>query len=156
MDILKRKTKSIKKYFKRVLGGYMCNQKKFLRYKMSIPINHRKPQEEDLPDVCKKERQIYARKHCSGCKYEDVCPKKLEDRIPFLFKWMTDRFLDKRRQVNYQFRFSRGESINGFHKTDVGVIKFVGTTLQAVENECDLRDTIFNLTRWNNLKEELI
>ena len=53
-------------------------------------------------------------------------------------------------------RFSRGESINGFHKTDLGVIKFVGTTLQAVENECDLRDTIFNLTRWNNSKEESI
>ena len=69
---------------------------------------------------------------------------------------MTDRFLDKRRYVHYIPRFSRGESINGFHKTDLGVIKFVGTTLQAVENECDLRDTIFNLIRWNNLKEELI
>ena len=69
---------------------------------------------------------------------------------------MTDRFLDKRRYVHNMPRFSRGESINGFHKTDLGVIKFVGTTLQAVENECDLRDTIFNLTRWNNSKEESI
>ena len=125
--------------------------------KESIPINHRKPQEDEgLPDVCKKERQIYARKRCSGCKYEDVCPKKLEDRIPFLFRWMTDKFLDKRRYVHYIHRFSRGESINGFHKTDVGIVKFVGTTLQAVENECDLRDSIFNLTRWDNSKEELI
>ena len=57
--------------------------------------------------------------------------------------------------IAFQDRFSRGESINGFHKTDVGVVKFVGTTLQAVENECDLRDTIFNLTRWINSKEEL-
>ena len=55
-------------------------------------------------------------------------------------------------KVNYVLRFSRGESINGFHKTDVGVIKFVGTTLQAVENEADLRNSIFNLTRWDNLK----
>ena len=153
----KKETKSIRQYFKRVLGGYECNQGKFLGFKSSIPINHRKPQEDDnLPKVCKKERQIYERKRCSGCKYEDICPKKIEDRTPFLFKWMTDRFLDKRRYVHYIPRFSRGESINGFHKTDVGVIKFVGTTLQAVENECDLRDTIFNLTRWNNLKEELI
>ena len=153
----KKETKSIRRYFKRVLGGYECNQGKFLGFKRSIHINHRKPQEDDnLPKVCKKERQIYERKRCSGCKYEDVCPKKLEDRIPFLFKWMTDRFLDKRRYVHYIHRFSRGESINGFHKTDVGIVKFVGTTLQAVENECDLRDTIFNLTRWNNLKEELI
>ena len=148
----KKETKSIRRYFKRVIGGYECNQGKFLGYKKSIPINHRKPQEDDLPDVCKKERQIYERKRCSGCKYEDVCPKKLEDRTSFLFKWMTDRFLDKRRYVNYVLRFSRGESINGFHKTDVGVIKFVGTTLQAVENEADLRNSIFNLTRWDNLK----
>ena len=156
MDIQKKRKKSIKRYFKRVLGGYECNQGKFLGFKRSIPINHRKPQEDDnLPKVCKKERQIYERKHCSGCKYEDACPKKLEDRIPFLFKWMTDRFLDKRRYTHYIHRFSRGESINGFHKTDLGVVKFVGTTIQAVENECDLRDSIFNLKRWDNLKEEL-
>ena len=35
-------------------------------------------------------------------------------------------------------RLSRGESINGFHKTDIGAVKFVGTTLQAAENECYL------------------
>ena len=152
----KKEIKSIRRFFKRVLGGYECNQGKFLGYKKSIPINHRKPQEdEDLPDVCKKQRQIYERKRCSGCKYEDVCPKKLEDRIPFLFRWMTDRFLDKRRYINYLPRFSRGECINGAHKTDVGIAKFVGTTLQAVENECDLRNSIYNLKRWINSKEEI-
>ena len=65
---------------------------------------------------------------------------------------MADRFLDKRRYVHYIHRFSRGESINGFHKTDLGVIKFVGTTLQAVENEDNLRNLIFNLACWDNLK----
>ena len=50
--------------------------------------------------------------------------------------------------------FQEENLLMGF-KTDVGVVKFVGTTLQAVENECDLRDSIFNLKRWNNLKEEL-
>ena len=35
-------------------------------------------------------------------------------------------------------RLSRWESINGFHKTDLGAVKFVGTTLQAAENECYL------------------
>ena len=40
----KKETKSIRKYFKRVLGGYECNQGKFLEFKRSIPINHRKPQ----------------------------------------------------------------------------------------------------------------
>ena len=68
---------------------------------------------------------------------------------------MTDRFLDKRRYINYLPRFSRGECINGAHKTDVGIAKFVGTTLQAVENECDLRNSIYNLKRWINSKEEI-
>ena len=67
---------------------------------MSIPINHRNPQEDDLPDACKKKRQIYERKNCPGCEYEEVRPKKLEDRKPFLLIWMTNRFLDKRRHIN--------------------------------------------------------
>ena len=41
-------------------------------------------------------------------------------------------------------------------KTDIGVVKFVGTTIQAVMNECDLRDSIFIRICWDNLKEELI
>ena len=40
----KKEIKSIRRFFKRVLGGYECNQGKFLGFKRSIPINHRKPQ----------------------------------------------------------------------------------------------------------------
>ena len=155
MAIIKKGKKSIRKYFKRVLRGYECNQGKFLGYKRSIAINHRKPlEDEDLPDVCKDERQIYYRKNCKGCPYENVCPKKIEDRKPFLLRWMTDRFFDKRRNVNYKDRFAISEGINGFHKTSDCIIKFVGTTLNAIENECDLRNAIYNLIRMETFKEE--
>ena len=126
-----------------------------LGYKRSIAINHRKNQEDgDLHDVCKDERQIYARKRCKGCPYDNICPKKIEDCKPFLLRWITDRFHDKRRNVNYKDRLPISEGINGFHKTSDGIIKFVVTTLTAIENEYDLRNAIYNLIRMETFKEE--
>lgn len=66
---------------------------------------------------------------------------------------MTEKFLDKRRRVHYDARFSRSECINGFLKGDNGVLKLIGTTETAVNNEIQLRNTIYNLTRLINLKD---
>ena len=66
---------------------------------------------------------------------------------------MTEKFLDKRRNINYPSRFSRSEGINGFLKGDNGVLKLIGTTDNAVNNEIQLRNTIYNLTRLINLKD---
>ena len=41
-----KEKKSIRRYFARIMGGYMCNQGRKLWYSGSIPINHRKPQDE--------------------------------------------------------------------------------------------------------------
>ena len=60
---------------------------------------------------------------------------------------MTDKFLDLRHCVHYSLRFSRSEGVNGFHKSDEGIIKFVETTPNAVNNELDFRDVIYNLVR---------
>ena len=65
---------------------------------------------------------------------------------------MTEKFLDKRRNIHYSSRFSRSEGINGFLKGDNGVLKLIGTTDNAVNNEIQLRNTIYNLTRLINLK----
>ena len=151
----KKEKKSIRKYFTRVKGGYRCNQKKFLGFSKTIAIKHRKPHKDDeLPDVCKTERQIYSQKSCPGYKYDKICPKKIEDRKPFLLRWATERFLDKRRNFDYNRRSPISEGINGFHKSDDGSIKFVGTTLNAVKTECDFRNAIYNLTRDETLLEE--
>ena len=98
--------------------------------------------------------KFYGRKHCENCPYIDECPQIIEDRTPFLFRWMTDKYLDLRHRTHYPFRFSRSEGVNGFHKTSNGILKLVGTTSSAVNNELDLRNIIYNLTRINTLKEE--
>ena len=41
------------KLFKRVKGGYACKNSGFLKFIRTIPIKHRKPTDENLPDVCK-------------------------------------------------------------------------------------------------------
>ena len=151
----KKKTKSIRKYFTRIKGGYRCNQGRFLGFVESIAIKHRKPhKDDDLPDVCKVERQIYSRKSCPGCKYDEICPKKIEDRKAPLLKWATDKFLDKRRNIDYNRRAPISEGINGFHKTDDGSIRFVATTHNAAKTECNFRNAIYNLIRKETLIEE--
>lgn len=142
------------KQFKRVKGGYKCRNGKFLKFLGTIIIKHRKPQDNSVPDVCKIKRQVYGRKHCEGCPYIDECPQKIEERTPFLFRWMTEKFLDSRHRIHYSLRFSRSEGINGFHKTMESILKLIGTTPSAVNNELDLRNTTYHLTRINTLKEE--
>ena len=66
---------------------------------------------------------------------------------------MTEKFLNKRYKIHYKVRFSRSEGINGFLKGDNGVLKLIGTTENAVDNEIQLRNTIYNLTRVINLKD---
>lgn len=66
---------------------------------------------------------------------------------------MAEKFLDKRRNIYYKARFSRSEGINGFLKGDNGVLKLIGTTESAVNNEIQLRNIIYNLTRLINLKD---
>lgn len=79
--------KSIRKYLTRVLGGYECDKGCFFKYKKSIAIKHRKTQKDDnLPEVCRKERQIYERKPCKDCPYDSECPKVIEDRKPFILR----------------------------------------------------------------------
>ena len=65
---------------------------------------------------------------------------------------MTEKFLNKRYKIHYKARFSRSKGINSFLKGDNGVLKLIGTTENAVNNEIQLRNTIYNLTRLINLK----
>lgn len=66
---------------------------------------------------------------------------------------MTEKFLNKRYEIHYKSRFSRSEGINSFLKGDNGVLKLIGTTENAVNNEIQLRNIIYNLTRLINLKD---
>ena len=145
---------SKRKGFTRVKNGYTCPIGRFMRHLKPIPIKHRKPHKDDnLPDNCKKKRHIFETYSCNGCPNSENCIKKIEDRISDLNYEMTNKFLDKRYKIHYQYRFSRSEGINGFLKGDDGILKLIGTTENAVDNEIQLRNTIYNLTRLINLTD---
>ena len=150
----KRKN-STRKGFERVKNGYMCPYGRLMKFVESIDIKHRKShKDDDLPDICKTKRFIFESRSCRGCPNIDDCKnKKLTDKISELIYDMTEKFLDKRRNSHYKARFSRSEGINGFLKGDNGVLKLIGTTETAVNNEIQLRNTIYNLTRLINLKD---
>ena len=58
----KKEKSSIKKHFKRVKGGYECRNGRFLKLLRIIPIKHRKPQDDSIPDICKTKRQVLWKK----------------------------------------------------------------------------------------------
>ena len=49
--------------------------------------------------------------------------------------------------------FQEVKALMVFLKGDNGVLKLIGTTENAVNNEIQLRNTIYNLTRLINLKD---
>ena len=153
---MKRKEKiHLKKDFERVKNGYICPFGRFMRLIQVKMVKHRKPHKDDgLPDNCKTKKYIFETYSCKGCPNIDNCKhKRLVAHISDLIYQMTEKFLDKRCNIHYPARFSRSEGINGFLKGDNGVLKLIGTTETAVNNEIQLRNTIYNLTRLINLKD---
>ena len=150
----KRKDSSIKG-FERVKNGYICPDKRFMRLIKVKTVKHRKPHPDDgLPDNCKEKRYYFETYSCKGCSNIETCKHKtLVIKSTDLNFEMTEQFLDKRRNIHYKSRFSISEGINGFLKGDNGVLKLIGTTDNAVNNEIQLRNTIYNLTRLINLKD---
>lgn len=146
---------STKKQFKRVKNGYKCPLGHFMKLTKIVDIVHRKPHKDDnLPDICKTKKYIYQTSACENCpKIHDCKHKQLTDNTTKLNHQMTEKFLDKRSNTQYSYRFSRSEGINGFLKGDKGVLKLIGTTTTAINNEIQLRNTIYNLTRLVNLKD---
>ena len=150
-----KRKKSTKKDFIRVKNGYICPFGRFMRLVEIKMVKRWKPHKEDtLPDICKTKKYIFKTDSCNGCPNIENCKhKRLVIHISDLIYEMTEKFLDKRCNVHYSARFSRSEGVNGFLKGDNGVLKLIGTTENAVNNEIQLRNTIYNLTRLINLKD---
>lgn len=154
-DLPEKRKSSSRKGFKRVKNGYTCPFGRFMSLVRSKPIKQRKPHKDDaLPDICKEKYYVYKTISCEGCPNIDGCKNKsITEHNSELAHQMTEKFLDKRSNVHYSARFSRSEGINGFLKGDNGVLKLIGTSEKSINNELQLRNTIYNLTRLINLKD---
>ena len=150
-----KRKKSTKKDFIRVKNGYICPFGRFMRLVEVKKVKRWKPHKEDtFPDICKTKKYIFKTYSCKGCPNTENCKhQRLVIHISDLIYEMTEKFLNKRYKIHYKARFSRSEGINGFLKGDNGVLKLIGTTENAVNNEIQLRNTIYNLTRLINLKD---
>ncbi len=150
-----KRKKSTKKDFIRVKNGYICPFGRFMRLVEVKKVKRWKPHKEDtFPDICKTKKYIFKTYSCKGCPNIENCKhQRLVIHISDLIYEMTEKFLNKRYKIHYKARFSRSEGINGFLKGDNGVLKLIGTTENAVNNEIQLRNTIYNLTRLINLKD---
>ena len=165
---------SIKVKYERVKNGYLCLSKKFMKYIGSKEIKKRKKDEiwtyypisscsmynwskilekPEIPDVLKKRKFFFQRKHCKGCLFKDKCVHNplVYQTTQLLFD-ATEKFLDKRHSIIYPERFSRSESINGAIKGPDGSYKLVGTTDIAIRNEIHLKNAVYNLIRHDNIK----
>ena len=154
MKYKEKRKKSTKKDFIRVKNGYICPFGRFMRLVEVKKVKRWKPHKEDnLPDICKTKKYIFKTYSCKGCPNIENCKhKRLIIHISDIIYEMTEKFLNKRYKIHYKSRFSRSEDINSFLKGDNGVLKLIGTTENAVNNEIQLRNTIYNLTRLINLK----
>lgn len=150
-----KRKKSTKKDFIRVKNGYICPFGRFMRLVEVKKVKRWKLHKEDnLPDICKTKKYIFKTYSCKGCPNIENCKhKRLVIHISDLIYEMTEKFLNKRYKIHYKAYFSRSKGINGFLKGDNGVLKLIGTTENAVNNEIQLRNTIYNLTRLINLKD---
>ena len=152
---LEQKRKDSKrKGFKRVKNGYLCPFGRLMKCIGSQLVKHRKPHPDDeLPDNCKTRKYVFKSDSCKGCPNIDRCKNKLIDQNSKLMYEMTEKFLDEEYKDQYSGRFSRSEGINGFLKRDDRTLKFIGTTQNAINNELQIRNSIYNLTRLINLKD---
>jgi plasmid replication initiation protein len=65
---------------------------------------------------------------------------------------MTNNFTQERCNNDYKERFPR-ESTNAYFKTQQGIFKSFSPNKKALKNEIHLINTVYNMTRFLNLKD---
>ena len=169
------KNKSNKVKYERVLNGYLCLDKRFMKLIGSFFTKKRKEEKIELtylpisscsmynwhriyeipkiPDILREKTFIFKRTHCNGCKLKSECfHNPLKIKTTELLMNATEKYLKLRYRKIYSLRLSRSESINGYYKGSDGIYKLVGTTETAVNNEVNLKNALYNLIRYTNLR----
>jgi hypothetical protein len=157
----KKNEKSFKKKdFKRVYNGYICPKGNKLELEEVKKINSTKNMEKDVPEHLIKKSHIHVCHSCSQCPLKEKCigdkdRKTIIDIVSPLSYEMTNKFTNKTYLKIYSPRFQVSESINGFLKTQNGVLLLSGSDINEISNEMHLRNAVYNLIRKNNLKDTL-
>ena len=107
-------------------------------------IKHRKLENNNLPDIFKSKIYIYKKSRVKIVLFFEEYSKKVEVGISLLFMGIAEKCLDLRHSLHYHLCFFTSECVNGFHKNNDGIIKFVGSTLNAVNNEINFGNGIYN------------
>lgn len=148
--------KESRKSLKQVPEGYICKNGKLLKLTRQWEIQKRDNSQKELPEQLRENTYEYTCSGCSRCPYHKTCNlQTVQDIMTPLEYEMTKKSLKQRYQKIYKHRFHCSEGINGFLKIKNGILKFIGTTTKAVQNELYLRGLYYNIIRKTNLKDTI-
>lgn len=144
----------------RVTGGYKCPHERFIEL---IEIKDSKckfNKENDLPEYLQKKNFKHECKNCSGCPYYSKYGKKCSvakytEHTSIYIYQLTELFLTEEYKKRYVKRFSIGEGINGYLKGKMGILRLFGNNINTAENHLHIKNIIYNLTRFVNLKDSI-
>jgi len=146
-----------KKDFKREINRYLCPNGEKVALKEIREINSINNKEEDISENLIKKAFVHVCNSCSKCPLKEKCIgekdfKIIIDKVSSLSYEMSNKFANETYLDIYSPRFQVSESINGFLKTQNGVLLLSGSDENEISNEMHLKNTVYNLTRIVNLK----
>jgi len=149
-----------KKDFKREKKSYKCPYGEKVVLEEVKEINSINNKGKDIPEPLIKKAFVHVCYSCSECPLKEKCIgdkdfKIIIDKVSSLSYEMSDKFTNQKYLKIYSPRFQVSESINGFLKTQNGVLLLSGSDENEISNEIHLKNTVYNLTRIVNLKGTL-
>jgi hypothetical protein len=123
-------------------------------------INSIKNKEKEIPESWMKMSYVHASNSCSPCPFKEKCIgdkdiKIIIDNVSQLSYEMCNKFTNTKYLNIYSPRFQVSESINGYLKTQDGVLLLSGSDENEISNEMHLRAAVYNIKHKTNLKDTL-
>ena len=146
-----------RKQLLRVNNGYLCPIGEKLELTDVKEINSEFNREEGLSGPFKEKSFLHTSTACSTCELKDKCKftNGVVDRVSTQSYEMTNKLTNERYLSIYKERFHSSESINGYLKGKESVLLLIGSNEHTINNELQLINTLYNLTRTKNLKGTL-
>lgn len=155
-DKKKKKKTTTKKSLKRVKNGYICPNGEKIELTKTIKLEKQDETHKDLPTELQVHRYTFQCNNCENCPNKDECTVQTikEERTPLEHE-MINKFTNKRYLKIFNKRFHCSEGINGYLKRKNGVLYFMASNKTAAQNELNMRNLCYNITRFVKLKGTL-